>query len=33
MAVLTQAAAQVPHAAITRERLTTGSDTGGAGRA
>ena len=29
MAVLTQAAAQVPHAAIARERLTTG----GAGRA
>jgi hypothetical protein len=33
MAVLTQAAAQVPHAALARERLTTGSGTGGAGRA
>ena len=33
MAVLTQAAAQVPRAAIAGECLTTGRDTGGAGRA
>ena len=33
MAALTQAAAQVPRAAFAGGRLTTGGDTGGAGRA